>query len=449
MKERTVYIESLGCAKNQVDSEKMAAVLEQHGWSIVDDSENAVCIIINTCGFIQSAKEEAVSVLFDAVKQKQGGKCSIVVAAGCFAQRYSDALKDEFSKEEIDVIFGIGDISKIADIVEDAFLNKQPAKRVVIPQMTDDNLLHRKLSGFPGSAYLRISDGCSNHCTYCAIPIIRGELHSRKIETILDELDLLLANEDIKELNVISQDTTNYGMDIYGERKLADLLEAIDNKLPDGTRMRLLYMHPDHITDELLDRMTKLRHFVPYFDLPFQAACKNVLQRMGRKGDTATYLKLLERIRQRFADAVIRSTFIVGFPGETAEDAAEALEFIKQAKMEWVGAFAYSPEEDTPAYEYPDRVKKGVAKKRLDKLMDVSEETALPRLERFVGENVDVLIEERIDEDLCIGRFWGQAPDVDGLTVVETSVAQPGDMINVEILRLNGKDFYAIQTANN
>lgn len=449
MKERTVYIESLGCAKNQVDSEKMAAVLEQHGWSIVDDSENAVCIIINTCGFIQSAKEEAVSVLFDAVKQKQGGKCRIVVAAGCFAQRYSDALKDEFSNEEIDVIFGIGDISKIADIVEDAFLNKQPAKRVVIPQMTDDNLLHRKLSGFPGSAYLRISDGCSNHCTYCAIPIIRGELHSRKIETILDELDLLLANGDIKELNVISQDTTNYGMDIYGERKLADLLEAIDNKLPDGTRMRLLYMHPDHITDELLDRMTKLRHFVPYFDLPFQAACKNVLQRMGRKGDTATYLKLLERIRQRFADAVIRSTFIVGFPGETAEDAAEALEFIKQAKMEWVGAFAYSPEEDTPAYEYPDRVKKGVAKKRLDKLMDISEEIALPRLERFVGENVDVLIEERIDEDLCIGRFWGQAPDVDGLTVVETSVAQPGDMINVEILRLNGKDFYAIQTANN
>jgi ribosomal protein S12 methylthiotransferase len=296
---------------------------------------------------------------------------------------------------------------------------------------------------------LRISDGCSNHCTYCAIPIIRGELHSRKIETILDELDLLLANGDIKELNVISQDTTNYGMDIYGERKLADLLEAIDNKLPDGTRMRLLYMHPDHITDELLDRMTKLRHFVPYFDLPFQSASKNVLQRMGRKGDTATYLKLLERIRQRFADAVIRSTFIVGFPGETAEDAAEALEFIKQAKMEWVGAFAYSPEEDTPAYEYPDRVKKGVAKKRLDKLMDISEETALPRLERFVGENVDVLIEERIDEDLCIGRFWGQAPDVDGLTVVETSVAQPGDMINVEILRLNGKDFYAIQIANN
>ncbi|MBQ2294233.1 MAG: 30S ribosomal protein S12 methylthiotransferase RimO [Spirochaetales bacterium] len=449
MKERTVYIESLGCAKNQVDSEKMAAVLEQHGWSIVDDSENAVCIIINTCGFIQSAKEEAVSVLFDAVKQKQGGKCSIVVAAGCFAQRYSDALKDEFSNEEIDVIFGIGDISKIADIVEDAFLNKQPTKRVVIPQMTDDNLLHRKLSGFPGSAYLRISDGCSNHCTYCAIPIIRGELHSRKIETILDELDLLLANGDIKELNVISQDTTNYGMDIYGERKLADLLEAIDNKLPDGTRMRLLYMHPDHITDELLDRMTKLRHFVPYFDLPFQSASKNVLQRMGRKGDTATYLKLLERIRQRFADAVIRSTFIVGFPGETAEDAAEALEFIKQAKMEWVGAFAYSPEEDTPAYDLPNRVKKNVAKKRLDKLMDVSEEIALPRLERFVGERVEVLIEERIDEELCIGRFWGQAPDVDGLTVVESANAVPGEMIDVEILRLNGKDFYGIQSVNN
>ena len=448
MKEKTVYIESLGCAKNQVDSEKMAALLEQHGWSLVDDSENAVCIIINTCGFIESAKKEAIEVLFDAVKQKQSGKCSIVVAAGCLAQRYHEALKNDFTNDEIDVIFGIGDISKIADIVEDAYLNKQPSERVVVPEMTDDTLLDRKVSGFPGAAYLRISDGCSNHCTYCAIPIIRGELHSRKIETILDELDLLLPGT-LKELNIISQDTTNYGMDIYGERKLADLLEAIDNKLPDGTRMRLLYMHPDHITDELLDRMTKLRHFVPYFDLPFQSASKNILQRMGRKGDRTTYLELLARIRQRFENAVIRSTFIVGFPGETVEDVKETLKFIEHAGMEWVGAFTYSPEEDTPAYDFPDRVKKGVAKKRLDKLMDISEEASLPRLERFIGENVKVLIEDRIDEDLCIGRFWGQAPDVDGLTVVETSTAQPGDMVDIEILRLNGKDFYGIQSHNN
>ena len=370
------------------------------------------------------------------------------MAAGCFAQRYHDALKEEFGDDEIDVIFGIGDISKIADIVEDTFLNKQPSKRVEIPQMADDNLLDRKVSGFPGAAYLRISDGCSNHCTYCAIPLIRGELHSRKMEVILKELELLLPGT-LKELNVISQDTTNYGKDIYGESKLADLLEAIDDKLSDGIRMRLLYMHPDHITDDLLDRMTKLRHFVPYFDLPFQSASKNILQKMGRKGDSQTYLSLLERIRQRFPDAVIRSTFIVGFPGETAEDAEESLEFIKCAGMEWVGAFAYSPEEDTPAYDLPNRVKKNVAKKRLDKLMDVSEEIALPRLERFVGERVEVLIEERIDEELCIGRFWGQAPDVDGLTVVESANAVPGEMIDVEILRLNGKDFYGIQSVNN
>ena len=203
------------------------------------------------------------------------------------------------------------------------------------------------------------------------------------------------------------------------------------------------------ITDELLDTMTKLRHFVPYFDLPFQSASKNILQRMGRKGDRTTYLELLARIRQRFENAVIRSTFIVGFPGETVEDVKETLKFIEHAGMEWVGAFTYSPEEDTPAYDFPDRVKKGVAKKRLDKLMDISEEASLPRLERFIGENVKVLIEDRIDEDLCIGRFWGQAPDVDGLTVVETSTAQPGDMVDIEILRLNGKDFYGIQSHNN
>ena len=188
MKEKTVYIESLGCAKNQVDSEKMAALLEQHGWSLVDDSENAVCIIINTCGFIESAKKEAIEVLFDAVKQKQSGKCSIVVAAGCLAQRYHEALKNDFSNEEIDVIFGIGDISKIADVVEDAYLNKQPSERVVVPEMTDDTLLDRKVSGFPGAAYLPVSGGGANHCRDCAVQIIRGELHSRKIETILDEL---------------------------------------------------------------------------------------------------------------------------------------------------------------------------------------------------------------------------------------------------------------------
>lgn len=447
MTEKTVYIESLGCAKNQVDSEKMAALLEQNGWTAIDNSEDAVCIIVNTCGFIQSAKEETVQVLFDAIKQKKSGKCRLVVAAGCFAQRYHNALKTEFADDEIDVIFGTGDISKIVNAVEDAFVNKQPLNRIVIPQTVEDNLLKRKVSGFPGSAYLRISDGCSNHCTYCAIPLIRGELHSRKIETILKELDLLLPGT-LKELNIISQDTTNYGMDIYGGRKLADLLEAIDEKLSDETKMRLLYMHPDHITDELLDRMTKLRRFVPYFDLPFQSASKNILSQMGRRGDVETYLKLIERIRQRFPNAVIRSTFIVGFPGETAEDVEKSLEFIRRAGMEWVGAFVYSPEEDTPAYNFSDRVKKSVAKKRLDELMNVSEVVALPRLERFVGERVQVLIEERIDEDLCIGRFWGQAPDVDGLTVVESSNAVPGETVDVEILKLNGKDFYGIQTVN-
>lgn len=448
MAEKTVYIESLGCAKNQVDSEKMAALLEQNGWKQVDDSDDAVCIIVNTCGFIRSAKEEAIQVIFDAIKQKKKGKCSLVVAAGCFAQRYHDALKAEFADDEVDVIFGTGDISKIAETVEAAFVNRQPLNRVVIPQSAEDNLLKRKVSGFPGSAYLRISDGCSNHCTYCAIPLIRGELHSRKTETILSELELLLPGT-LKELNIISQDTTNYGMDIYGERKLADLLEAVDEKLSGETKMRLLYMHPDHITDELLDRMTKLRHFVPYFDLPFQSASKNILSRMGRKGDLETYLKLTERIRQRFPSAVIRSTFIVGFPGETEQDAEESLEFIRRAGMEWVGAFIYSPEEDTPAYDFPDRIKKSVAKKRLDTLMDVSEQAALPRLERFIGETVQVLIEERIDDELCIGRFWGQAPDVDGLTVVESSAAVPGEIVNAEILRLNGKDLYGIQTVNN
>ncbi len=436
---KTVYIESLGCSKNQVDSEKMAALLEKNGYTMVDDAEFAEAIIVNTCGFIQSAKTEAISVVFDAIKYKKKAKCKKVIVAGCFAERYYDQCADEFSENEVDGIIGIGDISKIIDVLE------SEKRSIVIPETKEDFLIDRKLSGFPGSTYLRISDGCSNHCSYCAIPLIRGELRSRKIENIIAELDMILANNKIHEINIISQDTSNYGVDLYKEQSLAKLLSEIDSRLIDSQILRVLYMHPDHISEELIKSLAKLKHFVPYFDIPFQSGSENILKAMGRVGSSEKYLDLIKMIRNYFPNAVFRSTFIAGFPGETVLDVNNTLDFIKNANMQWVGAFAYSDEEGTKAYTFIEKVPGNKAQKRQATIMDISEEVSILQLEKFIGLKLDFLIEERIDEDLCIGRFWGQAPEVDGVTVIDSSHAKPGDLINAKVVKVNGRDLFATE----
>lgn len=431
-----IYIETLGCSKNQVDSEKMAYLAINNGYKITDDPENAEYIIINTCSFIKSAKEEAIDTILEFCEYKTIGKCKKIIVSGCLAQYYSKILKEEMP--EIDVIMGIGDLSKILEA-----LNKQ--NEVIVPDLHPDKLVGRYLLSYPGSAYLKISDGCSNNCSYCLIPKIRGGLRSRDIEDIIQEVDFL-KKSNIKEINIISQDSANFGVDLYNKKKLPELIKRIADQIDDDVWLRILYMHPDHLTPELLQQMKEVKNFIPYFDIPFQSGSERILSLMNRQGNRKKYLNLVDTIRKTFDDAVIRSTFITGFPGESKSDFKETIKFIEKAELEWVGGFTYSREEDTKAGNMNDQISELVKKERLETIYQVSDDITTKRLQRFIGSKQDILIEERVEgEDLFIGRFWGQAPEVDGLTVLDSENGKIGAFQQAEIKKLNDKDFYAVE----
>ncbi|MBP5707025.1 MAG: 30S ribosomal protein S12 methylthiotransferase RimO [Spirochaetales bacterium] len=433
----TFYIESLGCNKNQIDSEKMVSSLELSGWTMTDDPSEAELIIVNTCAFIKSAKDEAVKTIFELLPCKQNGegKCKKFVIAGCFAQRYSQELKDEIP--EADLIFGVGDVSKIAEAIK-------AEEKIVLPPYRDIQP-ERHVMNYPGFVYLKISEGCSNHCTYCAIPIIRGEHRSRPSNIINEELTSLMQHHP-HEINLIAQDTAFYGADFADGQNIATLAELLSQQLEPNDWLRVLYMHPDHINRTLLEQLHNCANFVPYFDIPFQNGSDHILKLMGRKHNSAYYLDLIKDIREVFPNAVIRSTFITGFPGENDDDARQTLDFIRAAQLDWVGGFTYSPEDDTPAVNMPNQVSEPKKKRRLNQLLDLAESISHERMARFIGTTQNVLIEEKVaDEDLYIGRIWAQAPEVDGLTVVSGDDLVPGQMYQCEIRELNNNDFYAVE----
>ncbi|MCG8569751.1 MAG: 30S ribosomal protein S12 methylthiotransferase RimO [Spirochaetes bacterium] len=433
---KTIYLETLGCSKNQVDSEKMLYLLEEAGYLITDDPENAQIIIINTCGFIKSAKEEAIETILNLTEYKLDGQCEKIIVAGCLAQRYAEEIKKEIP--EVDIVFGVGNISQVLEAVEGE-------KQTIIPDYQPDHLTKRKILGYPGTGYLRISDGCSNFCSYCSIPLIRGHLRSREIYEILEELQFMMS-QDLSEIIIIAQDSANYGQDIHHKAMLGELISQIDAVLPDNIWLRVLYLHPEHLTDAILDHMKKARHFLPYFDLPFQSASDKILKSMGRKKAAHYYLNLIKKIRDKFENPVFRSSFIVGYPGETEGDFQQTLDFLNQAKLDWVGAFPYSKEENTQAAHLKKQVSKKVKEKRYNQLLDLTESITTQSLNRFIGTQQKVLIEEPVEgSDLYLGRFWGQAPEVDGLTVVDAFNAKPGTFIQTTIKKLNGKDFYAAE----
>jgi len=430
-----IYLETLGCNKNQVDSEKILYVLETAGYNIVGNPEIADIIIVNTCAFIKSAKEEAIEVTLDLLKYKESGRCKKIAVAGCLAQRYKDELIKEIP--EIDLIFGVGDVSTIAAALSSP-------EKVSIPPFSNSFTIGRKNLSYPGSAYLKISDGCSNRCSYCSIPIIRGDLRSTDMDFLLEELKFL-QKENLNELILISQDTSNYGKDVYKQSKLGDLTKELSKFLKPTDWLRVLYLHPDHIDVELLNKLKDTPNFIPYFDIPFQSGSNTILKKMNRKKTSEQYLTLIENIRKVFDNPVIRSTFIVGFPGESESDFNDTINFIKQIEIDWIGGFAYSKEEDTPAGAMKNQIKSKVKTERLDQLLSVSEEISQNKLKRFIGTNQKILVEEKVEnEDLYIGRFWGQAPDVDGLVVIESDSAQIGEFCACKIIKLNGNDFFCI-----
>lgn len=446
---RRLYLDPHGCAKNQVDGETLLSVLEQAGWEVCSNAEDADLIIINSCGFIESAKRESIEAVL-TYKQLYPNKR--ILLAGCLAQRYADELATELP--EADALFGNTDLSLIPKAADLAMAASHaalmppldPTGKTDFAPCSDD----RPLLSLPGSAYVKITEGCDNRCTYCAIPLIRGNLRSRSIEAIVAECAGLL-KRGVKELCLIGQDLGSYGKDgaagafEAGYCRLSNLLSAISS-LSGDFWVRLLYIHPDNFPREILPICKGDPRILPYFDVPFQHASKKILTLMNRRGDSETYLALLADIRNELPEATIRSTFLVGFPGETEEDMAILLDFQQKAQLDWLGVFTYSKEEDTPAYSMKGRVPKKIAEARKKQIEVAQIPITEARMDRFVGKTVPVLVEEQIqnEEGLYLGRTICQAPEVDGATVLSSDRdLKPGSIISARVFSRAGFDLDA------
>lgn len=433
------WIDQHGCAKNQVDGEELAARLEASGHRYVDSAAGADLIIVNTCGFIESAKKESLGAVMDLKAAYPGKK---VLVAGCLSQRYPSELAADLA--EADGILGNSDLSLAGRVAEDTLAGTHPVMAPPQPSATETRAFERvRLFDFPGTAHVKITEGCSNMCTYCAIPLIRGTLRSRPVNDIVRECAALVGR-GIRELVLIGQDLGAFGDDrTEAGADLPGLLSRL-SALPGDFRVRVLYIHPDHFPQGILPVMRADPRILPYFDLPFQHASGRLLKSMNRKGDERVYLDLIRCIRSALPDSMIRSTFLVGFPGETEDDFSVLSRFQAEARLDWLGVFTYSREEGTPAWSMKGHVPKKTAEARKAAIEQAQSGITEERLERFVGREVEVLVEERVEgEALSLGRGWMQAPDVDGLVVLR-GTAEPGSMVKARVLAVRGVDLDAI-----
>ena len=420
---------SLGCSKNQVDAEIMLALIQENGFELCADAEQCDVVIINTCGFIEDAKKESIETILEFCQMKAEGKIKVVVVTGCLAERYQKEVALEIP--EADVVLGIGCNGEIVKAIKQALAGE----RVV--SFADKTLMplsgNRVLANAPFFAYVKLADGCNNRCAFCAIPLIRGDFRSRPMEDVLDEVKRLAA-QGVKEVNVVAQDTTRYGDDLYGRLVLPELLREICKI--DGIRwVRILYCYPDRITDELLEVMAQEEKIVKYVDVPIQHASGEVLRAMNRKGNADTPKALLQKIRDKVPGVVLRTTMIVGFPGETEEQFEELCNFIHEVKFERLGCFTYSREEDTPAAEMADQIDPEVMQRRAEVLMTEQLSIAEEINKTFVGKTFTVMVEDMDGESgLYYGRSYMDAPDID--TKVYFSSEEdlcPGDFVEVVI----------------
>ena len=440
---KKLYLENLGCAKNQVDAETMLKILSDDDYIRTDEIADADLILVNTCGFIESAREQSINAFFSLHEANPDAK---IILSGCLAQRYAKEMQDDLP--EASAIFGNRDLSKIKEVVAQVFRGEHVLSTPAYPPLKEEVYERSELLSFPGSAYLKISEGCNHRCAYCAIPLIRGDLRSRALDTVLDEARKLIAR-GIRELNLIAQDLAAYGTDRGdGKSEFMELLRQLVALEGDFT-VRLLYIHPDAFPPELPQFIVDNPKVLPYFDVPFQHAATNVLRSMGRTGTKESYLALIDSIRSTVPGAVIRSTIMLGYPGEDAEAFEELKDFIKQADLDWMGSFLYSREEGTKAFDLRDekahekahKVAAGYQKK----LESLQSPITYGRLQQFVGKEYDVLIEENVEgEDLAIGRMYAQAPEVDGLTVVLGRNLIPGTVMRCGVRTVNGLDLEAI-----
>lgn len=435
MREKIGFI-SLGCPKNQVDSEMMLKKLSDAGFEIIDTAVGADVVIINTCGFIEEAKKEAIENILEMAQLKEDGEVGKIIVIGCMAQRYQEEIRKEMP--EVDAVAGIGINGDIVKFVEDVLAGENKEE---FPPKTALPLEGGRILTTPEYwAYLKISDGCSNCCTYCAIPMIRGPFRSRPMESIVNEAKTLAAG-GVKELIVIAQDTTRYGLDIYGELKLPALLKELVQV--EGIEwIRLLYCYPDRLTDELLEVMRDHKKILHYIDLPLQHADGRILKAMNRSGDKESLLAVIKKIRSYMPDCIIRTTFITGFPGEDEEAFNMLSEFVEEARFDRLGCFAYSPEEGTKAAEMEDQVERDVAQHRGEIIMEQQYDIFEDKQRDLIG-TVQRCVVESYDgyTDSYTGRTWMDAPEIDStICFISRRDLNEGDFVNVEITDTNEYD---------
>lgn len=429
---------SLGCSKNLVDSENfMGMLVHKNKFSITTDFSKADLIIVNTCGFIGDAKEESINAILEMAEYKKKNLKKLIVS-GCLAQRYADDLISEIP--EIDAVIGTGEVDKISEVVEDILKEKKVVKTgsfQYLPTADTDRIL----STPSHTAYLKISEGCNRRCTYCIIPKMRGNLRSRKIEDIVLEAKKLVSN-GVKELNILAQETTEYGMDLYKKKALPDLLKELV-KIEELKWIRLYYMFPNSITDELLEVIKNEEKICKYFDIPIQHVSDDILRRMARGISGYKTKKLLYKIKEMMPNATFRTSIIVGFPGETEEEFNELLDFVEEFKFDYIGAFQYSREEDTFAYGMENQISDELKEKRWSRLTNLQNEIIEEKNKEKLGTVVDVLIDGLSSEsDLMLeGRTRGQALDIDGKIIITSGTAKAGEIVKVELTQNFEYDF--------
>ena len=414
----------LGCSKNLVDTEMTIGLFKNNEYKIVNNPEAADILVINTCGFILSAQEEAINTIIEMAEYKKK-RCKYLIVMGCLVQRFKEELEKEIP--EVDLWIKYDSYNTIWEQI----------KKVINPEVTKQkelNFLDRTITTGENFAYLRIAEGCSNFCTYCAIPKIRGKFISRTIEDVLEEAEKL-AKEGYKELIVIAQDTTKYGIDIYGKPRLAELLQELCKI--DGIKwIRFLYSYPETITDELIQVVKKEDKICKYFDIPIQHISDSVLKRMNRKSNGESIRKVIKKLREEIPNVVIRTTVMVGFPGETNKDFEELYDFVKEAKFDRLGAFSYSKEEGTPAEKLPNQIHSNTKKSRYNKIMSLQKQIASENQRKLIGRELEVLVETKtFDNKYYVGRSYMDVPEIDGLIYIEMiEEALEGKFIKCKII---------------
>lgn len=470
---------SLGCSKNLVDTEMMIGVFEKENFKIVSDPKDADIIVVNTCGFIGKAKEEAINTLLEMAEYKKN-KCKYLVATGCLVERYKEELKKEMPEVDLFIKFSeystfwqqiveglhldlsknatenkskkIYDIQKNNEKNDDAKIDNTKSDNATVDNKKDYNKLdfnNREISTGNNYAYLRIADGCDNFCTFCAIPYIRGRFKSRTEEDIIKEAEML-ANRGIREIIVIAQDTTKYGVDIYGKPMLADLLHKL-SKIDGIEWIRFLYSYPETITDELIQEVKTNDKICNYFDIPIQHISDNILKKMNRKTTKKSIINLIEKLRKEIPNVIIRSTLMVGFPGETDEDFKELCDFVKWAKFDKLGCFSYSKEEGTAAAKMQEQVKTNIKKSRYNEIMSIQQKVSNENLKNKIGKAYKILIEDAFvaeNKVVFVGRTYMDVPEIDGNVYVtadekDLNKVEINNFVNCKITGVKGYDLIA------